>query len=611
MKRFLRVAILGCLPALGAERIERAGVSLDFSLAALDGGPLRAGGMAELRLEAGDARTGQPMTGIHALAFLLSRPADPRAIDSSCEDKVRRRLVSHMGVRGDISFDGYLVLTLNRDNTISFVNPLVNNPAGLVESLVTLPGPGYDWALTPDRNLLLVTIPRRRAVAVIDTNRRRLAKLIEIAGDGEPAKIVVESGGRRAWVGLDGASRVATIDLDTKEVGSLVETGGGSHDLALDADGLVLMVTNSEAGSVTIVDIRAGRAVGEVGLKGSPGPIAFDPASRYFLAAGSDTGLVAAVDPVRHRVFWQVESEPGISAIGIPAGGRFAWIANPVTGKVTTLDTATGALAAEYSVGGEPAKLAFSNRFAYVYRRITQSVSAIPLARDGSDSPAELATPQAEVPREAMQTLANPIAVAPAGDWIFFGRAANGALLQASDGLSVAPETIGVDKRAPVAVLVVDRSLRETEPGVYRATLKVNWGGAFDVPVLVDNVLQCFRVSIEGPVDPEAAKRWPRLRVPRVLNSRLEAGRDLVLRLALEDLSGSPVLHIPDMRLLIQKGPDGQQQWVRPVHAGEGVWEAPVRFESVGVYTVLLSSRSQGAALPTPVAELTVEGEKK
>jgi len=129
--------------------------------------------------------------------------------------------------------------------------------------------------------------------------------------------------------------------------------------------------------------------------------------------------------------------------------------------------------------------------------------------------------------------------------------------------------------------------------------------------VLVDNLLECFRISIDGAADPEAAKRWPRLRVPRVLNTRLDAGKEVQLRLALEDLSGNPVLPVPDLRLSIDNGTDGEQRWVRPVHAGEGVWEAPVQFEAAGVYILLLTSRSLGAALPARVAELVVEGEKK
>jgi len=65
---------------------------------------------------------------------------------------------------------------------------------------VTLPADGSDWALTPDRNLLLVSIPSRHAVAVIDTNQRRLEELIDVGADGTPGRILVERGGRRSAV---------------------------------------------------------------------------------------------------------------------------------------------------------------------------------------------------------------------------------------------------------------------------------------------------------------------------------------------------------------------------------------------------------------------------
>jgi hypothetical protein len=203
---------------------------------------------------------------------------------------------------------------------------------------------------------------------------------------------------------------------------------------------------------------------------------------------------------------------------------------------------------------------------------------------------------------------ASRVAVAPGGLWLFVASTA-GTLLESDEELRSPATQLDNAGRIPLAVMVADRSLKETEPGIYRANLMLHWGGLFDVAVLVDNLQHCFRVPVEGAVDPEARMKWPKIRVPRILSAeRIKASQNERLQIAIEDLAGRPVLHISDISLLICDRAGTRQQWVRPVHAGGGIFEAPVRFEAPGIYTVLLLSRSQGAPAPLPFAELAVQG---
>ena len=65
-----------------------------------------------------------------------------------------------------------------------------------------------------------------------------------------------------------------------------------------------------------------------------------------------------------------------------------------------------------------------------------------------------------------------------------------------TEGMMAPMGTFDNYKRIPRGLLVLDRSLEEVAPGVFRASVRVARGGRFDVPMLIDQprITHCFRL---------------------------------------------------------------------------------------------------------------------
>jgi hypothetical protein len=168
--------------------------------------------------------------------------------------------------------------------------------------------------------------------------------------------------------------------------------------------------------------------------------------------------------------------------------------------------------------------------------------------------------------------------------------------------------------KVPRAVLVVDRSLRETRPGVYETVAQMGPAGQYDLSLLLDSprVVHCFPVTVaENPV--LTAERRPPLDVEVLLGDpNASAGQDVAVRLKITD----PATHVVrrglrDVQVLtfLSPGTWQQRQWADEV--GEGVYEIRFQPPEAGLYFVFVGVDSAGLPIEkSPYVSLTV-GEKK
>ncbi|HET7287295.1 MAG TPA: hypothetical protein VFI71_07485, partial [Pyrinomonadaceae bacterium] len=82
-----------------SQRFEHEGIAVDFSVAAPDERGLVAGSNAVAAFRITDARTGQPLTGLHPNAWISSRVGERIPNDVECKDKIASFMGGLLSVR--------------------------------------------------------------------------------------------------------------------------------------------------------------------------------------------------------------------------------------------------------------------------------------------------------------------------------------------------------------------------------------------------------------------------------------------------------------------------------------------------------------------------------
>jgi hypothetical protein len=286
--------------------------------------------------------------------------------------------------------------------------------------------------------------------------------------------------------------------------------------------------------------------------------------------------------------------------MGFSADGRFGIVLNTLENQASVIDAATDSLIHELDVSAEPYQVVFTKAYAYIRGLASPKVTMINLSSLGEGrtpiSQGFEAGPQA--PRLAGDLpLAASLAVSRDDNAVFVVNPVDNTTYFYAEGMN-APMS-GYPNRGQVAraALVIDRSLREVEPGVYSARIKLPPAGRFDVAFLLNqpNIIHCFSTVVEANKNIEQHAGVPTVEFmldkstaalgsPYVVRFRLVQGKQKVER------SG-----VKDVQVRYFLAPTSRPQVVAALDVGNGVYEAPVTLDQQGAWYLHVRAASLGA----------------
>ena len=604
-------------PASASGRVEKEGVRVEFSAKPREAGKgLAAGEEAVITFVLTDARTGQPLAGVRPSAWGSSRRDDGTPSDAECKDKIRTFLGGLLSARPDIDLNSYLLLTLNHDNTISVINPLVSFSRTQLESLITLPGTGADWVLSPDKETLYVTLPAQSAVAVVSTITRKLTATVPVGEGARPVRIALQPGGRRVWVGLDDSPAVAVIDTQTQKLVGTVAVGAGLHQIAFTPDGRLAYVTNSAADTVSAIDAEKLLKVADIPAGKTPVPVAYSRASRLVYVAAMAGEAVSVIDPAKQQVVKSIPVKRGTVALRFDPTGRFGFAVNQVENSVAVIDAATGEVVGTVQVVKGPDQVTFTDSYAYVRGTGSEKFSLVELSgvAKGRFTAVDVLAgqkPPGALPGETV--VSDMIAVTPEGNAAMIANTPDAMVYYYVEGMMAPMGTLSNYKRRPYAAMILDRSLSEAAPGVYTVPVRLEGAGRFDVSVLTDQprVAHCFQMEVAPSPGGETKAGGVSVAAVALFDGKqLKAGEPAALRFRLKDsATGQPLKGLTDVQVLAFEPPGiwQQRQWARQV--GEGEYEVTQTFPRPGLYKVMLRIGSRGVTFADlPAASVPVVG---
>ncbi|MHC8354702.1 YncE family protein [Pseudomonas sp. LB3P81] len=590
-----------------SQTLQRDGVSVALEVRPLaKDGVLRERGFADVLFRVSDSTSGQPLSGVNPVAWL-----DPETVaadqaqgrEQSCKSRVGVFLKSSIGARPLLDLNSYFLLVMNRDASVSVVNPAVS-VGGITSTMarIDLKQPPMDWVTTRDNKQVFISMPTAGEVAVIDSEQFKL--IDSVAAGSHPVRVALQPDERLLWVGNNASkaeeSGVTVIDTQSLKRLKHLVTGRGHHEIAFSKDSRFAFVSNRDDGTLSIIDIASLTISKHLKTGSNPLSLMYSPLSQAVYVADGKDGTVTVVDGVSLDVRRVIRMKQGLGPMSFSADGRFGIVLNTLENQAGVIDAATDALIHELDVSAEPYQVVFTKAYAYVRGLASANVTMINLSSLGEGrtpiSQGFEAGPQA--PRLAGDLpLASSLAVSRDDNAVFVVNPVDNTTYFYAEGMN-APMS-GYPNRGQVAraAMVIDRSLREVEPGLYSARIKLPDAGRFDVAFLLNqpNIIHCFTALVEPdkslakpPGVPKVEfmldKTTTALGSPYTVRFRIVQGHQKVQR------SG-----VKDVQVRYFRAPTSRAREVVAIEVGNGIYEAPVTLDQNGAWYLHVHAASLGA----------------
>jgi len=592
-------------PAGGNEdgHYSREGLSIDFSARPAPGAgtALREGQLAEIEFRIREEATGNPVRSNVPSAWMdmaQNIRGRPGGEQQTCREKVALYLKGVVGMRPMVDLNSYYVILMNEEPSLTVIDPLVSM-AGTTSTRATiaLKSRGVDWVSHPLTKSLYVTEPKSGQVEVVDTETFRVTATIPawIA----PARAALQPDGRFVWVGNNDpkGGGVTVIDTATQRSVGYVATGRGHHEIAFTPDSARAFVTNRDGGTVTMIDAASRKKLHETRTGALPISVAVSARSGNAYVADGREGKVTVLDGRTGDPLHAIRLKPGLGPLRFTEDGRYAFVVNVDDAKVYVIDASNDALVHEIDVEPKPFQLVFTRNFAYVRSLASERVTMVNLATVGAGkNPIVQKFNAGSTPPGRVDDLviADTLVAGTSEAAMLVVNPAENATYFYMEGMNSAASDYQARGSHARAVMVVDRGLKEMEPGLYRGIVRLPAPGRYDVGLLLDSprVVHCFSAVVEA--DPALVAKRGETRIEYLAGEGVgKPGEKRLVRFRLTDaVTGAPRKGLPDVRVVSFLAPNRERREVIARETDAGVYEAEVSLTEQGAYYVQAASAS-------------------
>ena len=419
-------------------------------------------------------------------------------------------------------------------------------------------------------------------------------------------RIALQPDDKYAWVGVDGAdgeafgAGVVVMDTKTFAVRERIATGAGHHEIAFTDDSRYAFVTNRESGTLSVIDVRTLERIENLAVGKRPASVAYSKLSQAVYVTSETEGRIVVIDAHQHQIRTRTEAEPGLTAIRFAPDGRLGLVVNTKRDLVHILDAATNRIVQTADVGAEPDQITFTDNLAYIRSRGSELVLMLPLESlgkgDGAVPVIDFTGGQNPVGRAKKLSLADGIVATPEGTAVLVANPVDRTIYYYKEGMAAPMGSFQNYGHEPRAVMVVDKSLQEREPGVYSTYVKLTRSGSFNVPLFLDSprIIHCFDLAVAAdPSNPERRRR--RVAVERLGRADLAVGEPFRLRFMVKDpTNDEPLVGLDGVEVLtfFSSGRDQRRQWAR--ETADGIYEIAFTPRESGSYLAFFRFTSLG-----------------
>lgn len=266
-------------------------------------------------------------------------------------------------------------------NNISVLD-LTSNTVLKTVSVGTKPG---GISITPDGNYAYIANWASNNISILDTKNNEIVDTISV--QEAPAGIAFTPDGKWGYVVNEESGSISIIDTKLKRVDSTIQLSKWLLDISFSLDGRFAYITRQDpfgTGSVIKIDTTTKTAVNTTGLQEWPNAIGITPDGNYLYIANAGSNNVLVLNTSSDTITSTIPL-PGdwTGAMAIDKAGDFAYVSTFFSNLIIKINihsnTVVNTISTENPWG---IALTPNGRYAYVANRNTDKISIIDLSTD-------------------------------------------------------------------------------------------------------------------------------------------------------------------------------------------------------------------------------------
>ena len=567
-----------------APAFDPAAANIEFELKPIEGDAVVAGQQARAILRITDSKSGLPASGQPVAGWMVLRRNSQVAAEMSCKAKAKLFTQGRVTARPDVDLNANKLLILNRDGTIGIANPRVDFTITQLESVIPLPGVPADWAMAADRQTLLVSLPIYSSVAVIDTHKRQVTGLIELAKGTLPTQLQPLPDGHVA-IFLSGTKSVTIAGVDGKQPADPVAVGEGPVTMTTDGSSTLFIATAD--GNLVAMDMKTNKTLASARIPAGEPSLAWSPQSSRLYAAETGSDEIAVLNPASLETLQRIVVTPGVFTMAMEPEGRYLLALNRTTSKLLLIDTETDTTSAEEPVARSPVEIGFSHEYAYIRGLEGDYFSVVELAELRAGRIVPVHVQSAARPVVKREALARARLIVPYGHGVLVGNVDEAVAYYYMEGMNTPMGTVKTYGPNVQGLMALDRGFRETAPGVFETTTVLPHGGTYDIPIAIDSsdFVTCFTAEAKSALRTVSTEARAAIRVEpeTVPNFSAKMPGKFLFRI-INNETNKPAVGLKDVRLLAFSSSGTWQVRKLAVEVGDGRYTSEWIFPQSGRY---------------------------
>jgi PQQ-dependent catabolism-associated beta-propeller protein len=191
-------------------------------------------------------------------------------------------------------------------------------------------------------------------IAEVDVATRRVRRVLP--GGSDPEQFDISADGRRLYISNEDAGTASVVDVKSGTIDTTVAVGAEPEGVRISPDGKLVYITAESDTSIRVLDAASGAVKARIKVDRRPRDVAFTPDGTRAYATAEVGGTVSVIDVGRNRVIATIPLPKDAKPMGVRVSpdGKRVYVATGRGGTVIVIDPATNKLVGSVKVGARP-----------------------------------------------------------------------------------------------------------------------------------------------------------------------------------------------------------------------------------------------------------------